>query len=205
MVLAAIAAATLSAGFSCRKKQPPPPPEEPELITTVRLVFTDSVTGASKQYSFVDPDGDGGATPFYGPDRATQTDSVIVLKAQTVYLAQLVLLDETKTPAVDISEEVRRLGAEHMVFYNHGANTVVSGSQPYTVKLAGSGVEIRYADLDGSSPPLPVGLQTRWRTGDTSSVRQSIAVTLRHQPDGKNGTYDPGETDVSVSFRLDVK
>src|SRR5687768_1552074 len=100
---------------SCKKPKIVDPPivEEPEVITTFRLILTDSATSVSKTYVFTDPDGDGGQPAFFGPDKNLQTDSVIRLKSKSVYSGEVVLLDETKSPATDISAEVREESSEH--------------------------------------------------------------------------------------------
>jgi hypothetical protein len=187
---------------SCKKKMPPPPEDLPEVITTVQLSLIDSASGNARTYFFKDPDGDGGQAGFYGPDRATQSDSVISLRANTVYFASVNFLDETKEPVEDLTGDIRELGDEHMLFYNNGSNSVVSSSNPVVIKLSGSSLTIRYDDLDKSGKPI--GLKTRWRTSDSTSLKWPLRITLRHQPGVKDGTYAPGETDVELIFKVKI-
>jgi hypothetical protein len=196
---------------SCKKKETPKPsepvttggPGEAEVITTFKLMLKDSATSATSVYMFKDPDGDGGAAPFYGPTSSSQTDSVIGLLANTTYYGEIILLDETKSPADSVSNGVSEEGKDHMFFYNNGMNAVVNAGNPYTVVLNGSNIKVTYTDLDAGSPQRGIGLKTRWRTyTGTGSVKNKLVVTLRHQPDNKDGTFAPGETDIEVFFKL---
>ena len=200
----------LSTG-SCKKDKgtdpaptPPPTPNPEEVITTFQISFTDSISGVIKTYMFKDPDGPGGQTAYYGPTSALQSDSVIQLNANSTYFANILLLDETKSPVDTISNEVREEGAEHMLFYNNGSNTLVNSGNPYTVILNGNGVKITYTDLDDGTPQRGIGLTTRWRSASSSAVKLPLNVTLKHQPDLKDGTFAPGESDISVDFKLIV-
>lgn len=192
---------------SCKKKNnipevPEPPGNEEELITTFKVELTDSATGTKKTYQFRDPDGDGGQAPYYGPDKNSQSDSVMVLQAGHSYSVQIIMLDESKNPVVTVSEEVKNEGVDHMLFYNQGANNTVNAN-PLTVSLA-NGMLIRYLDLDEGNPKRPLGLHTWWRTGNTAA-KMPLNITLRHQPGVKDGTYAPGESDVSVNFKVEVQ
>ena len=196
---------------SCKKdkkdpvKEPTPTPDPQEVITTFKLLLTDSATNTHFEYMFKDPDGDGGQAGFYGPGSSTQTDSVFTLEANKTYFGQIVLLDETKNPVDSISNEVTEEGEEHMFFYNHGNNSILNSGNPYTVQLNGSGIKITYLDLDAGTPQRGIGLQTRWRTYmSTGTTKHTLNGTLKHQPDAKDGTYAPGESDVSVDFKVMV-
>lgn len=198
---------------SCKKPKkepdpqpsPTPLPNEEEVITTFKLILTDSAANTTATYMFKDPDGDGGQPAFYGPASTTQSDSVFTLSANSTYYGEIVLLDETKSPADSISGEVEEEGDEHMLFYNNGSNTILnSGNNPYTVQMPGSEIKITYTDLDGGAPQRGIGIKTRWRTyGAKGSSKFPLNISLRHQP-GKDGTYAPGETDISVDFKVKV-
>ncbi|WP_317900190.1 hypothetical protein [Aurantibacillus circumpalustris] len=194
---------------SCKKdkkdpiKEPEPTPDPQEVITTFKLILTDSASNISSVYMFKDPDGDGGQAGFYGPTSTSQTDSVITLAANKTYYGKIVLLDETKSPVDSISNEVKSEGVEHMFFYNNGNNTILNSVNPYTVKLNGSDIKITYLDLDAGTPQRGIGLQTLWRTTMASgTTKHLLNITLKHQPDSKDGTYGPGESDVSVDFKV---
>lgn len=168
--------------IACKKDDdktstPPPPTNESEIITTATLTFTD-VSGAEPSFTatFRDPDGDGGS----GPD----IFDTIRLRDSTVYFVSLTLLDETKNPAEDITEEVKEEGDEHRVCYT-----------PSTVN-----VDIDLTDTDGTHP---IGIESGWTTG--AAGNGSVRVTLKHQPGIKDGSCTPGETDVDITFVTEVQ
>ncbi len=164
--------------YSCNKKNNTPPnPNEEELITTVQLNFTDSAgVQAPVTAIYRDTDGDGGNNPV-------QWDS-IRLKANTTYYTSILLLDESKSPVDTISQEVLAEGAEHLFCFTvTGANTA-----------------IQRTDSDGT---YEIGLQSKWTTGAVSNG--NVRVVLKHQPDVKNGSCDPGETDIDLNFVLQVQ
>ena len=85
---------------SCKKDTiQPPNPNVEELITTFKITLTDSAgVNPTVTAMYRDLDGDGGVGPSI-------FDS-IKLKPNTTYNASILLLDETKTPADTISNEV---------------------------------------------------------------------------------------------------
>ncbi len=130
----------LIAMLSCKKDkdlQPLPPPvtNSPELITSMKLIFTDSAT-TSNVYSafFNDPDGPGGSAPV-------QFDT-IKLSPNKTYLVNLILLDQTKNPVDTVSKEIWKERDDHLFFFQY------------------SGVSIQALYLDVDSKNLPVGLST---------------------------------------------
>lgn len=192
---------------SCKKDEktntptpaPPPPANEEELITTFKLYLSSS--SDTTIYMFKDPDGEGGIPAFYGPGTTTassQSDSVIVLNANTSYTATLFLLDESKASTDTISHEVKTEANEHMVFFNQSNPSALPSA---SVSIAGTNLSITYLDTDNSTPSLPLGLITKWQTG-TAAGKANLTIDLKHQPGSKNGTYAPGDTDVSVVFKL---
>ncbi len=178
---------------------PAPPPNEQELITTFKLYLNDGTNTAV--YTFKDPDGEGGIPAFYGPGTttaSTQSDSVIVLIANTSYTATLYFLDESKADTDTISYEIEEEADEHMVFFNQ---TNPSALPNASVAISGSNLSITYLDNDGATPPLPLGLITSWQTGNAAG-KVPLVIDLKHQPETKNGTYAPGDTDISVLFKV---
>lgn len=205
-----LAFAALASGLiavSCKKDEktnppspvPPPPANEEELITTFKLYLSDG--SDTTVYLFKDPDGDGGIPAFYGPGTttaSTQSDSVIVLKPNTTYTATLVFLDESKTVTDTISHEIEEEADDHMVFFNQSNPSALPNA---SVTISGTNLGITYLDNDGSTPPLPLGLITKWQTGSTAG-KAPLNMALKHQPGVKNGTYAPGDTDISVNFKV---
>jgi len=163
---------------SCKKKTTPPPnPNEEELITTFQIVFIDSA-GVEPNVTAIyrDIDGDGGNAP--------STWDSIRLKANTTYLANILLLDETKADIDTISNEVLEEGVDHLFcFTQNGVNITTVATD---------------TDLNG----LPIGLQSKWKTGNMSTG--SSQIVLRHQPDIKTGSCTPGESDIDLTFQCFV-
>lgn len=150
---------------------------EEELITTVNYTLTngnDVIT-----LTFSDPDGEGGNDGTYtisGP-----------LTASTTYTGAIELLNESESPAEDITEEVKAEGDEHEFFYT----TTVSG------------LTIEKTDTDGVNP---LGIETSVTTG--SAETGTITVILKHEPTKPNdgtSTGAGGSTDVEVTFTVTVQ
>ena len=165
---------------SCKKKttEVPPNPNEEELITTMKIVFIDSAgVQPTVTSTYRDVDGDGGNTPSMW--------DTIKLKANTTYNAEILLLDETKTPADTISNEVEEEGADHLFCFSvNGLNNTISTTD---------------TDVNG----LPIGLLTKWKTGSTSVG--NVQIILRHQPGIKTGSCTPGESDIDLIFQSKVE
>ncbi|MCF8423764.1 MAG: hypothetical protein K9H41_05425 [Bacteroidia bacterium] len=194
--------AMLATAFtSCKKDKktepeaPAPPVNQGELITTMKVTLTDTITNVSATYVFSDLDGAGGNPATFGNSGA---DSVINITANHVYEATILLLDQTKTPTDTISNEVEEEGADHMFFFNSISPT---GTTSYTVNLSG-GTTIKYLDSDANN--RGIGLETLWTANPNSSAIEPLKIELKHQPGIKNGTYAPGETDIQVGFKLKV-
>ncbi|TXC81757.1 type 1 periplasmic binding fold superfamily protein [Luteibaculum oceani] len=147
-----------------------------ELITTVLVRVTDA-NDAKTSFIFSDIDGPGGENP--------SIDSIKLSIANAPFTAELEFLDESASPAVDITEEIEEEANEHRVCYD-----VNTGS-----------LSIAITDTDNTGKPL--GLNTAWTVSD--EVAGSLTITLKHQPGVKDGTCDPGDTDVEVSFPISIK
>jgi hypothetical protein len=166
--------------FACNVSDPHEHNEE-ELITTVRLVYTDTANASNADtVVFRDADGPGGAAP-------TAHDTLRLAAGKT-YRVSLSLLNESDPLDVeDITTEVEEEGVDHQVFY------------------AASGVNLTmvYADQDANG--LPLGLRTLQTAGAASSG--TLTVTLKHQPGLKTagGTVSTGETDVEIAFQAVIQ
>lgn len=178
-----LAIAATSTIVSCKKddddpKTPPVATNDEEVITTCILQFTDpSGVQPAVSATFRDPDGDGGNLP-------TQFDT-IRLHPSTSYEASIILLNETVTPADSISNEVLEEGDEHLFCFD----------------VQDANVTITRTDSDGT---FEIGLESLWVTGAAGNGH--VTVTLKHQPDGiKNGTCDPGDTDIEIAFPIKIQ
>lgn len=157
----------------------PTPVDEEEVITTMNVTL--SATGAtSVSLQSQDLDGD-------GPNAPTVTVSGS-LAPNTSYSGTIELLNETESPAEDITAEVAEEDEEHQFFFDaSGALTAVT-----------------YGDQDGNGNPI--GLAFTLETGDAGSG--TILITLRHEPKKPNdGTLTDagGETDIAQSFPVTVE
>ncbi len=150
---------------------------EEELITTVKVTLT--AQGAAPQsFTWKDVDGPGGNAPQI---------SEIILAPNKTYSCQVEFLDESKTPAEDITAEVVAEADEHEVYY-----------QP-------TGVNVAVSNLNKDSKNLPLGTISTWTT--TGASNGSVKITLKHKP-GIKAAGDPvtkGETDIEVSFTTKVQ
>lgn len=205
---------------SCKKKnnepnvdEPIPINDVPEVITTLRISLVDSadVNQTSFNYSFKDPDGDGGQAGYFLNESGTL--DTIMLIANHTYYSKVYILDESKTPTDSISNIIAgEESSEHMLFYNgdpsasgNSSNTIINTVVPYIIKTNGSNITIMYNDLDNGTPQRNIGLQTKWRTSNSTNGNvYPIIIALKHQPGVKDGSYLPGETDVMVEFKVKV-
>lgn len=166
---------------ACKKDdvtpETPQPTNDEELITSVKLTFIDENSVQDTVYTnFVDLDGPGGNAP--------SSFDTIRLVANTNYLVKIEFLDETKNPSVNITEEVLEEASEHIICYD-----------PSNLN-----VTINRTDSDGT---YELGLTSRWLVG-ASSTGNTI-IRLKHQPGVKNGSCDPGETDVELNFQTIIQ
>ncbi len=168
---------------ACKKdsgnpETPNVPANESEIITTVKLILTDS-SGQQVTATWKDADGIGPQQPAVEP---------LNVKTHQTYSGRVLLLDETKIPADTISDEVIAEAEAHQFFYT------LSG-------LAASNCNIQKHGVDANN--LPVGIQFTLETTDTASG--NLRVVLKHY-DGIPKSTDPsiGETDVEVIFPLTI-
>ena len=168
--------------LGCKKDDPEPENEE-ELITTATLTFTPVGGGSAVNLKFSDPDGNGG-------NAATITGGV--LQANKQYTISVVLLNESVSPAEDITAEVKEEAEEHQFFY----------------QTTGASIVFAYDDADANGKPI--GIKAKATTAAAS--KGTLTFILRHEPNkGANGvaagdiTNAGGETDISVAFPLEIK
>ncbi len=180
-VLAFLAVATVF--FSCEDDDVVIPVVE-ELITNMTVVLTPQGGGDVVSLVFSDPDGDGATAP---------TITGGTLAANTVYDGVITLLNESVSPADDITEEVEAEQEDHQFFFS---------------TTGGLNLSVSYADQDAAGNPL--GLLTTYTSGASSSG--NLTVILRHEPNKnaagvKDGdiTNAGGETDIEVTFPIIIQ
>lgn len=172
---------------ACKKKQDPEPENEVELITTMKLkIYASGGSTALDSIIFTDLDGPGGAAPSF-------TRSPLNLTASTDYDMRIVLLDETKNPAENITEEVEEEADEHQFFFTP----------------SGTGFTAVATDFDGNG--RYIGLESELNTPAATGAR-TLRVVLKHQPNLKSVASNPvpggnpalGETDIDVTFNVQI-
>lgn len=175
-----------------------------EIITTVRLRFTPTATGAAIEAAFRDPDGDGGMPP---------TIDAIALAPMQTYDLRVEFANELVMPAEDITAEIEGEAAAHQVFLLGSAVDGPATDNP------GAALMHAYADTEadyGAGGTLPVGLDNTITTA--AGGQGDLIVMLRHMP-SLNGTAQkhaglaeslamgeplPGEVDAQVTFAVMV-
>lgn len=177
-------AAAVIAMTSCNKQEQivQPAPPENEFLTTVILtcVSADGSDTEIATWRDLTPD------DTIPPDTS---EAVLNLKTNTVYHLQIGLLDETQTPPGDVGAEILDRGNYHLFCF-------------YTTGTLSDNLTITRTDQDTNDPPLPIGLQDDLSTMDVSNGY--LEVVLRHQPNEKDGSCDPGSTDLDVFFRINI-
>ncbi len=171
---------------ACEKddEEDPVIPNEEELITTLRFNLVPSAGGDTITWTFTDLDGDGGDAPVI--------ENGAALVEGTTYSSHVEFLNETESPAEDITEEVADEALEHQVFYL--AN--------------GADLNLSYTDMDTEGNPI--GLTTDVIAQSVSSG--TLNIILRHEPDKEaTGVSDGditnagGESDIEVTFDIAIQ
>ncbi|MFW6257273.1 MAG: hypothetical protein ACOC11_00685 [Prolixibacteraceae bacterium] len=168
--------------FSACEKEDPVIPNQEELITTIEYVLIPEDEGETVELKYRDLDGDGGNEPVISGE---------ILKAGTTYSGTIALLNETETPAENVTQEVQNEALAHQFFFSSTADLTV-----------------QYNDSDANGNP--VGLQTVLTAGEPGSG--ILTIVLRHEPDKFAAgvpegdiTNAGGETDVEVQFDVAIQ
>ncbi|MCK0129953.1 type 1 periplasmic binding fold superfamily protein [Flavobacteriaceae bacterium F08102] len=175
--------AILGLANSCDDQDDPIPVNEEEVITTVRLTLTPKDGGTPIVLESRDLDG-------IGPDEPIITVSS-TLEVSQVYSGNMELLNETVSPADQITEEVEEEGAEHQFFF----------------QLSQDVADISYDDEDVNGNPIGLSIVLETKAVGTSN----LTITLRHEPEKTAAgvaegdiSQAGGETDVQVVFPIEV-
>lgn len=167
---------------ACNKKNGQGEGNEEEVITTLNLKLTPISGGAALQFSYDDPDGPGGAAPTISP---------VTLPANRQFNLEVELLDKTKTPVANITDEVEQEADKHRMYYVSGGNFNVS-------------------QLNNDASGLPLGTTGVLATGAAGSG--TLRVVLRHyggNPPNKAATdavdSPKSSSDVDVTFTVTVQ
>jgi hypothetical protein len=179
LVFSTVIAMTLT---SCSNDDPEIINEE-EVITTLEVTLIPQGGGTTVTLVSRDLDGDGPNAPVVSVSGA--------LQANKTYAGSVKVLNETETPAENITLEVEEEGDEHQFFYT----------------FSNSLATVAYTDQDKNG--RPIGITFNLTT--TSAGIGNLTVTLRHEPNktaaevvAGNITNAGGETDVEATFNLTV-
>ena len=168
--------------IACKKEEQivDPPLPENELLTTIslRLISSDNADTLNAIWRDLTPND---TNP---PDTSL---AILNVKDSTLYRAEVFFLDETKSPAEDIRAEVQERANYHRIFY-------------FPSSSLGSNFNVNITDFDTNSPPLALGLTSNIQTVQSSNG--ILRVVLKHQPNGKDGSFEPGTIDADVNFRV---
>jgi hypothetical protein len=163
--------------MGCKKKKEEDVEEE-ENITTVKVTLTPVTGGTAQTFTWKDVDGPGGNAPIIDQ---------IVLPASIPSTCSLQFLDESKTPAVDITPEIIAEGTDHQVYYE------------------ATGVSVTVTSLNSDANSLPLGNTSFW--GNSGAGNGSMKITLKHKPGAKKAgdAVTVGETDIEVTFPVKIQ
>ena len=166
---------------SCSKdNETPEAVNEEELITTLKVTLVPVSEGNTIVLTTRDLDGD-------GPNEPVVTVSSN-LTAGVTYNGTIELLDETKSPADNITEEVEEEADEHQFFYTIGSGLDVTATA---------------TNLDSEGNLLGTEFELTANTASSGS----LTFTLRHEPTKPNDGLSSagGETDIEASFSITVE
>ena len=166
---------------SCSKdNETPEAVNEEELITTLKVTLVPVSEGNTIVLTTRDLDGD-------GPNEPVVTVSSN-LTAGVAYNGTIELLDETKSPADNITEEVEEEADEHQFFYTIGSGLDVTATA---------------TNLDSEGNLLGTEFELTANTASSGS----LTFTLRHEPTKPNDGLSSagGETDIEATFSITVE
>lgn len=147
-----------------------------ENITTIQVHLTGA--GLDQEFEWNDLDGVGGNNPVI--------DTIVVPAMTGDILSHIHVYDRSKTPEVDITDEIEAESGAHLLTY----------------AVAGANLNIAYDDADDNGKPL--GIKTIWT--NTGASTGTLRIILYHEPSNKDNLSDPGgETDFDVTFPVVVQ
>ncbi len=165
---------------SCKKETNKPEENDNEVITTIEVKATEQGTNNTVTFKWEDLDGEGDA-PVIDP---------IVLDPNKIYDVELTLLDKTKNPVVNTTEEIAEESVDHRFYFEPSL---------------GTGITVSGFNTDDNS--IALGTESVWTT--TSLGTGTIKIILRHYPEGGKEASDPvnsskSSTDAEVHFNVTV-
>ena len=146
-----------------------------EELITTVELHLQAADGSHASANWSDLDGPGGDDPII---------DTLVLDTNTTYSLHIEFLDESGDAAYSLTHEIEEEGSEHIVCFDETLDEL----------------SITRTDSDGV---YEIGLTSDWVTTNPSSG--NVTISLKHQPEVKDGTCTPGETDVEVTFPIVIQ
>ena len=152
--------------------------DENELITTVAIMFVDTVANDTLSFKW---------QQLGGPGTAITVDTIKLL-ANKNYVAFTSVLDESKTPVFNVSDEIKQDANNHRFVYT-------SSTVNLTTKIL---------DMDTNVPALELGLIFSAATTNPIPSIGKFNLELKHYTSSspKTGGLANGSSDISVEFPL---
>jgi hypothetical protein len=171
--LISFAALAIIASFGCKKEKSTPQ----EFITKVQLQFESSIGTPEPTLVFeaVDSDADG----------IFNSIDTIRLPLASFYSSKIFVYDETQTPVVDLTEEIKEENTDHLFVYKS--------------TLANLNISNLNTDDDG----LPFGSESVWTI--SGEGKGSVTISLYHEPTDKNAADPGGDVDFQVVFPVIIE
>ena len=165
----------------------PAGPGEEELITTIAITLTPVGAGTPVSARFQDSDGEGGNPPVV-------TD--LTVAKNTTYDGRIQVLNESVTPAVDITKEVKEEAENHQFFYEPSGG-IADAIVTYTDR------ESDYGDNIGVDHPVGVTFSIAILQPAPAGKLRVILSHFDERP--KDGQTPSDETDIDVTFDVIVE
>ena len=175
---------------------PPAVENELEVITDVKLIFTNTSNASDVvEARAQDPDGQ-------GVQDLSILDSINLDTSKT-YTLTFEIMNNLDTPGEDIGVEIAEEDDEHQIFFSFSNNAFSNPTGDGNID--NSADPLNYNDVDGNGNPL--GLSTTWTTSSTQLSGGTFIVNLKHQPGVKTSTSSAsdGDTDFNLSFVLNIQ
>ncbi len=152
-----------------------------ELITTIKLHYVEVGTSDTLSFAWRQP---------AGPGTAVTVDTIKLQPGKT-YNGMVEFLDESKSPVVNVTNEIKATANEHRVVY---ASTTTR-------------VQTQITDFDTHTPPIELGLTWNVSTNANGAESGNYQVILRHYTSAspKTGGIQNGSSDADVIFPILVK
>ena len=181
---------------SCSDNDVPEEENHEEIITDVKLIFTNTNDAMDVvEVSAKDEDGE-------GVEELTVLGG-INLDADKSYTLTFEIMNKLDpNDPEDIKEEIEGEDFEHQIFFGFTENAFANPIGDGNIDNASD--PLNYDDKDVNNNP--VGLVTSWTTGVSPVSGGTFTVRLQHQPDIKtaNTGATDGDTDFELTFALSI-